>query len=316
MKTALVCGIGGQDGGYLAALLLERGYRVVGTSRDAHMNPFRQLDALGIRNRVTLMSMAPDDYRSVITAVTRAEPDEIYALAGQSSVGLSFELPAETLTSAVFGILNMLEAVRHTGRPIRLYHASSSECFGDLAGVPATETTPFRPRSPYGVAKASAHMLVANYREAYGLFACNGILFNHESPARPQRFVTAKIAAAARRIAGGDTAPLHLGRLDIVRDWGWAPEFVEAMWAMLQHDVADDYIVATGQSHSLEDFVAAAFAAVGLDWRAHVVIDAGLGRPTDLGWSGADPAHALAQLGWQARTAMPEVARRMVVESL
>ncbi|QXQ05536.1 GDP-mannose 4,6-dehydratase [Sphingosinicellaceae bacterium] len=316
MKTALVCGIGGQDGGYLAALLLERGYRVVGTSRDAHMNPFRQLEALGIRDRVTLMSMAPDDYRSVITAVTRAEPDEIYALAGQSSVGLSFELPAETLTSAVFGVLNMLEAIRHTGRPIRLYHASSSEAFGDLAGIPATETTPFRPRSPYGVAKASAHMLVANYREAYGLFACNGILFNHESPARPQRFVTAKIAAAARRIATGSTAPLNLGRLDIVRDWGWAPEFVEAMWLMLQQDVADDYIVATGQSHSLEEFVAAAFAAVGLDWRAHVVIDAGLGRPTDLGWSGADPGHALARLGWQARTTMPEVARRMVLDTL
>ena len=158
-------------------------------------------------------------------------------------------------------------------------------------------------------------MLVANYREAYGLFACNGVLFNHESPFRPHRFVTAKIAAAVRRIAGGDTATLHLGRLDIVRDWGWAPEFVEAMWLMLQQDQADDYIVATGQSQPLADFVAAAFAARGLDWRAHVEIDPALGRPTDLAWSGADPAHAAARLGWRATTLMPEVAQRMVEQT-
>ncbi|MGI4879141.1 MAG: GDP-mannose 4,6-dehydratase, partial [Janthinobacterium lividum] len=208
--------------------------------------------------------------------------------------------------------LNLLEAVRFTGMPIKLYHAGSSECFGDLGGERATEGTPFRPRSPYGVAKTSAHMLVANYREAYGIFACTGILFNHESPHRPRRFVTSKIAAAARRIAAGDTAPLTLGRLDIVRDWGWAPEFVEAMWRMLQHDAPDDYIIATGESHSLEDFVAAAFAAAGLDWRAHVRTDPSFVRPTDLAWSGADPSHAAKQLGWRAETIMPEVARRMV----
>lgn len=315
MKTALICGVGGQDGGYLAAQLLARGYRVFGTSRDPAMNEFRHLTALGIRDQVTMLSMTPDDFRSVIVAVTRAEPDEIYALAGQSSVGLSFELPAETLTSSVFGTLNMLEAIRHTGGGIRLYHAGSSECFGDLAGVPATEDTPFRPRSPYGVAKASAHMLVANYREAYGLFACNGILSNHESPARPQRFVTAKIAAAVRRIAAGDTAKLRLGRLDIVRDWGWAPDYVEAMWLMLQQEQADDYIVATGRSSSLEVFVAAAFEAAGLDWRQHVETDPALGRPTDLAWSGAVPARAAARLGWQASTAMPDVARRMVLDA-
>lgn len=314
MKTALICGIGGQDGGYLAATLLARGYTVWGTSRDAHAGGFANLVALGIRDRVTLVSMAPADYRSVITAVTRCAPDEIYALAGQSSVGLSFELPAETLESAVFGTLNLLEAIRHTGSTTRLYHASSSECFGDLHGVPATEATPFAPRSPYGVAKASAHMLVANYREAYGLFACNGILFNHESSHRPRRFVTAKIAAAARRIAGGDRARLSLGRLDIVRDWGWAPEFVEAMHAMLQQPQADDYIVATGQSTSLEAFVAAAFDEAGLDWRDWVDVDPALVRPTDLAWSGGDPNHAAERLHWRAATAMPEVARRMVRE--
>lgn len=312
MKTALVCGIGGQDGGYLAALLLEKGYTVWGTSRDAHINEFRNLVALGIRDRVNLISMAPDDFRSVITAVTRSGADEIYALAGQSSVGLSFELPAETLQSAVFGTLNLLEAIRYTGAPSRLYHAGSSECFGDLAGLRATEATPFRPRSPYGVAKASAHMLVANYREAYGLFACNGILFNHESPHRPRRFVTSKIASAVARIADGSAERLKLGRLDIVRDWGWAPEFVDAMWRMLQQDEADDFIVATGESHALCEFVDAAFRSVGLDWRAHVDLDAGLARPTDLAWSAADPGKAAEKLGWRAETRMAEVARRMV----
>ena len=313
MKTALVCGVGGQDGGYLAAFLLDRGYRVVGTSRDAHMNAFANLERLAIRERVELISMSPHDYRSVITAVTRHAPDEIYALAGQSSVGLSFELPAETLESTVFGTLNLLEAIRHTGGTTRLYHASSSECFGDLGGIRATETTAFRPRSPYGVAKASAHMLVANYREAYGLFACNGILFNHESMYRPQRFVTAKIAAAARRIASGGVETLTLGRTDIVRDWGWAPEFVDAMWRMLQQDVADDYIVATGLSSSLADFASAAFDAVGLDWRQHVATDPALGRPTDLTWSGGDPSRAADRLGWKAATLMSDVARRMVL---
>lgn len=313
MKTALICGVGGQDGGFLAAHLLAHGYRVIGSSRDAHMNGFANLGRLGIRDQIELISMSPDDYRSVITAVTRYAPDEIYALAGQSSVGLSFELPAETLESTMFGTLNLLEAVRHTGGRTRLYHASSSECFGDLGGIAATEETAFRPRSPYGVAKASAHMLVANYREAYGLFACNGILFNHESNHRPERFVTAKIAAAARRIAAGSPERLMLGRLDIVRDWGWAPEFVDAMWRMLQQDSADDYIVATGSSSSLADFAKAAFAAVGLDWRQHVFTDLSLGRPTDLDWSGGDPTRAAKRLGWRAATLMPEVARRMVV---
>jgi GDPmannose 4,6-dehydratase len=312
VKTALICGIGGQDGGYLAQHLLARGYRVWGSSRDPQVQDFRQLQALGIRDQVSLVSMAPSDYRSVLNAVTRAQPDEIYALAGQSSVGLSFELPAETLESTVFGALNLLEAIRHIGAPIRLYHAASSEMFGDLGGVPATEATAYRPRSPYGVAKASAAMLVANYREAYDLFACNGILFNHESPFRPRRFVTAKIAHAVAEIAAGKTEKLRLGRLDIVRDWGWAPEFVEAMWLMLQQDNAADHIVATGHSASLQDFVAAAFAARDLDWRAHVEVDASLGRPTDLAWSGGDPSLAEARLGWRATVLMPEVARRMV----
>ncbi|QQN72998.1 GDP-mannose 4,6-dehydratase [Croceicoccus sp. YJ47] len=312
MKRALICGIGGQDGGYLARLLLEKGYRVAGTSRDIHRGPLANLETLGIANDVELLSMAPNDFRSVFTALVSAEPDEIYHLAGQSSVGLSFEMPAETLDSIVFGTLNLLEAIRLTERPIKFYHASSSECFGDLHGEAATEHTPFRPRSPYGVAKASAHMLVANYREAYGLFAANGILFNHESPLRPERFVTRKITAAAARIAAGSPETLTLGRTDIIRDWGWAPDYVDAMWRMLQIDEAQDFVIATGRSISLAQFAELAFDAVGLNWRDHVRNDESFARPSDLLWSGADPSHAMRELGWKASVPIEEVARRMV----
>ncbi|MCB0969677.1 MAG: GDP-mannose 4,6-dehydratase, partial [Ilumatobacter sp.] len=202
--------------------------------------------------------------------IRRTAPDEIYNLSGQSSVGLSFDEPAETLQSITLGMLNILESVRVVGAPVRLYHACSSDCFGNTGGEPATEETAFRPRSPYGVAKAAAFWEVANYRESYGLFACSGINFNHESPLRHARFVTRKIVAAACRIADGSGERLKLGNIDVARDWGWAPEYVEAMWRMLQHERAEDFIVATGQTRKLEDFVAGAFAAVGLDWREHV----------------------------------------------
>lgn len=311
MKTALICGIGGQDGAWLAQLLLAKGYRVIGTSRDVARSPFTNLESLGIRERVELLSMAPNDFRSVMTTIDVSQPTEIYQLAGQSSVGLSFEMPAETLESIVFGTLNLLEAIRVTGIDTRFYHASSSECFGDLGGVPASEETPFRPRSPYGVAKASAHMLVSNYREAYGMFASNGLLFNHESPLRPERFVTRKITAAAARIAAGSTERLVLGRLDITRDWGWAPEYVEAMWRILQAPGPSDFVVATGRSTALADFAAAAFASVGLDWHDHVTTDPGFARPSDLVWNGGDPGKAAQQLGWQALVGMEEIAARM-----
>lgn len=312
MKRALICGIGGQDGAYLARLLLAKGYAVFGTSRDAASADFSKLHRLDIYERVELRSMAPTDFRSVHAAVEWASPDEIYALAGQSSVGLSFEMPAETLESIVQGTLNLLEAVRLSARSARLYHASSSECFGDLGRQSANEATAFRPCSPYGVAKTSAHLLVATYRQAYDLFAANGILFNHESPLRPERFVTRKITAAAARISAGSQERLRLGRLDIVRDWGWAPEYVEAMWAILQAERPDDFIVATGQSFSLEQFVEQSFASAGLDWRDHVDSDAALARPADLGWSGGTPDKAARILGWKARNAMPEVATQMV----
>lgn len=312
MKNALICGIGGQDGAYLAELLLAKGYNVFGTSRDVANASFSNLLRLGIRDRVELISMAPTDFRSVFQAIEWSQPDEIYALAAQSSVGLSFELPVETLESIVFGTLNLLEAMRLRARDARLYHASSSECFGDLGGVPANEDAPFRPCSPYGVAKTSAHLLVGSYRKAYGLFASNGLLFNHESPLRPPRFVTRKVTSAAARIGAGSSERLTLGDLEIERDWGWAPEYVDAMWRILQTETPDDFIVATGHTAALKDFVSAAFSSSGLNWRDHVDIDPKLIRPAELRWSGASADKAADQLGWRASVLMPEVARRMV----
>ncbi|MCT7979469.1 GDP-mannose 4,6-dehydratase [Laspinema olomoucense] len=312
MKKALICGISGQDGAYLAQLLLSKGYTVCGTSRDAQMSSFRNLTRLGIREQVKLESMSLNDFRSVLQILTKIEPDEVYNLAGQSSVGLSFDQPVETLESIATGTLNLLEAIRFTGKAIKFYNAGSSECFGDTGDRAADETTPFRPRSPYAVAKATAFWEVANYREAYGLFACSGILYNHESPLRPERFVTQKIIAAACRIAGGSREKVNLGNISVQRDWGYAQEYVEAMYLMLQHPDPDDYVIATGETHRLEDFVAIAFNSVGLDWQEWVNIDASLYRPTDIAIGRGNPGKAKAKLGWEARSKMPEVVRQMV----
>ena len=312
MVKALICGISGQDGSYLARLLLEKGYEVYGTSRDAQMSSFRNLHYLGIFDNVRVESMAPNDFRSVLQTLTKVKPDEIYNLAGQSSVGLSFQQPVETLESISVGTLNLLEAIRFTGVPIKLYNACSSECFGDTGGLIADETTPFRPRSPYAVAKAAAFWELANYREAYSLFACSGILFNHESPLRPERFVTKKIISAACRIANGSKEKLRLGKINIQRDWGWAPEYVEAMWLMLQQEKPEDFVIATGESHSLEEFIAAAFSIVGLPWHDYVIADPDLYRLTELMVGKANPSRANKQLGWEARHKMQDVVRMMV----
>jgi GDPmannose 4,6-dehydratase len=221
-KTALITGIGGQDGAYLAQLLASKGYKVFGTSRDAGVSRFDSLARLGIHGRVNLLSMAPNDFKSTLTAISKARPDEIYHLAGQTSVGLSFEQPSETIESITIGTLNILEALRFLGLPAKFYHASSSECFGDTGGAPADEHTSFNPVSPYAVAKSAAHWLVRNYREAHKMFATNGILFNHESDLRPARFVTQKVVQAAYRISCGSTEKLTLGDLSISRDWGSA----------------------------------------------------------------------------------------------
>lgn len=311
-KKALICGVSGQDGAYLAELLLKKGYSVCGTSRDAQVSSFHNLVRLGIRDQVQLESAALNDFRSVLQILKKVRPDEVYNLAGQTSVGLSFEQPVETLESIALGNLNLLEAIRFTGEPIKFYNAGSSECFGDIGDQSADEMTPFRPRSPYAVAKAAAFWEVANYREAYGLFACSGILFNHDSPLRPQRFVTQKIVAAACRIAQGSSEKLHLGNIIIERDWGWAPEYVEAMYLMLQQDQADDYVIATGESYKLEEFVAETFACVGLNWREYVITDANLLRPTDLAISRGNPAKAKEKLGWQAKYKMHDIVKMMV----
>lgn len=311
MTRALICGVNGQDGAYLARLLLNKGYEVFGTSRDAQVSAFANLDTLEIRDRVQTRSMTLNDFRNVLQVLSRAEPDEVYNLSGQSSVGLSFEQPVETMESISIGTLNLLEAIRFLERDIRLYNAGSSECFGDSDGTPANETTPFRPRSPYAVAKCAAHWQVTNYREAYGLFACTGILFNHESSLRPERFVTRKIVETARRIADGSAERLVLGNTKIVRDWGWAPEYVDAMWRMLQTDAPENYVIATGNSVSLENFAELAFAEFGLDWRAHVETRDDLFRPSDLSESHADPQCAADRLGWRAQYDVRDVVRFM-----
>src|SRR6202045_1860696 len=295
-RKALITGISGQDGAYLAELLLREGYLVIGTSRDAQITSFRNLRRLGIEKKVGLESVALNDFRSVLQVLTKVEPDEIYHLAGQSSVALSFEQPVETQESIAGAALNLLEAARFVKRPVRIYNASSGECFGELSGMPATESTPFQPRSPYGVAKAAAFWLVANYREAYGLFACSGILFNHESPLRPERFVTKKIARAAVQIPAGRQEKLILGNAAVKRDWGWAPEYVEAMYLMLQQDEADDFVIATGKAFSLESFVDAAFSAVQLDWRKYLNIDRSLFRPSEILVGVGDPQKAKEKL--------------------
>ncbi len=311
-RRALICGISGQDGAYLARFLLDKGYEVHGTARDAQMATFHNLARLGARERIVPHSMALNDFRSVLQVLAKVDPDEIYNLAGQSSVGLSFEQPVETLESISMGTLNLLEVIRFIQKPIRLYNAGSSECFGDTGGLPADELTPFRPRSPYAVAKATAHWQVANYREAYDLFACTGILFNHESPLRPERFVTRKIIASACRIAQGSPEKLQLGAISIARDWGLASEYVDAMWRMLQQDAPEDYVIATGETNTLESFVVQSFTHLGLDWREHVVTNPSFLRPSEIMISRGNPDKARRELGWQASCRMKDVIKVMI----
>ena len=311
-KKALICGASGQDGAYLCKLLLEKGYEVYGGSRDAQNNSFESLNKLGIINNIKFVSITLNDFRSVFQTINRIEPDEIYNLAGQSSVALSFEQPVETIESIVLGTLNILEAIRFSGRSIRFYSAGSSECFGNAINA-VDEQTPFRPRSPYGIAKATAFWQVANYREAYKLFACTGILFNHESPLRKERFVTKKIISTAYRISLGQKIRLRLGNIDIQRDWGWAPEYVEAMWLMLQQDSPDDFVIATGKTTSLKDFIKITFDTLGLNWEEYVDLDEDLIRPTDITVGLANPQKAKKFLNWEAKVGIEDIIKLMLV---
>lgn len=311
MKSALIIGVTGQDGAYLAKLLCDKGYAVAGTSRDASMANTSALRALGVADKVGIHSASLTDFRSLWQVMEKVRPEEIYNLAGQSSVGLSFEQPLETFESVAVAAFNILELLRLLGKPVRLYNACSSECFGN-SPEPAGEDTPFKPRSPYAVAKSAAFWAVANYREAYGLYACSGILTNHESPMRPSRFVTRKIVSTAARIAAGSGERLSLGNTDVVRDWGWAGEYVDAMWRMLQQDRPEDFVIATGKSYSLLDFTARVFAELGLDHTEHVDLNPSLLRPTDIRESRVDPSKAERVLGWKASKDMTGVIRAMV----
>ena len=296
---ALISGVSGQDGAYLAKLLLDKGYHVIGTSRDSGGNSFSGLAALGIVQDVEKISMAPNDYSSVFNTLKKYHPDEIYNLSGQSSVGLSFEQPLETINSIAVATLNFLEAIRHLGVSTKFYNAGSGECYGDTGEIAVNEGHAFRPRSPYGVAKASAHGLVSNYRESFSLFACTGILFNHESPLRPQRFVTSKIIHAAKKISQGEDLKLVLGNIEVARDWGWAPDYVRCMWLMLQQQSPRDFIIATGRTEPLRYFIEKAFAYFSLNWKDYVVIDESLFRPSDISINRADPALARSELDWR-----------------
>jgi GDPmannose 4,6-dehydratase len=310
-KKALIIGITGQDGAYLAQHLLAKGYAVTGSSRDVMASSFSNLNTLGIREQVKLISVSINDFRSVFNAIQSCDPDEIYNLAGQTSVGLSFEQPVEAIESIAIGTLNILEVIRVLGKSVRFYNAGSSECFGDTGTTPATENTPFAPRSPYAVAKSTAKWLINSYRESYGLYACTGILFNHESPLRPERFVTQKIIVGASKIKAGLIQKIQLGNLDICRDWGWAPEYVEAMWLMMQQKEPGDFVIATGRMESLTYFVSKAFEHFDLDWQKYVEINPSFFRPNEIQYSIGNPQRAIELLKWSKPTDIDGVIQKM-----
>ena len=315
-KKALIIGISGQDGSYLAELLLKKGYEVHGTSRDADLSNFYGLKKLGIIGQVKLHSMSLIDFRSVMQTILQIEPEEIYNLAGQTSVGLSFLQPVETLESISVGTLNVLEVLRFHKLPIKFYNACSSECFGDTGGIAANEETPFRPRSPYAVAKSAAFWQVANYREAYNLFSCSGILFNHESPLRAKRFVTKKIIDTACAISRGDNIKLELGNISIVRDWGWAPEYCYAMHLILLQDRPSDFVISTGKSTSLEEFVDITFQSLNLDYKKYLVLKEEFIRPTDISFSLGDSSKAAKLLQWVPKMQVKNIINKMIKSKL
>ena len=309
MKTALIFGVSGQDGAYLSRLLLDKQYVVHGTSRDAHQ-PFPRLRAVGVDARIVMHQVAPLDREGVRNVVAQVRPDEIYNLSGLSSVALSFAEPATAWASILDAHVILLEAVRSIAGAARIYHSASSDCFGDTpVGTASDEDTPFAPLSPYAEAKAAAYRANAEYRATRGLHASSGIVFNHESPLRSATFVTQKIVSSAAAIAAGRGERLALGDLSPRRDWGYAPEYVEAMWLMLQQKEPRDYVIATGESHSIEDLAAAAFAEFGLDYREHVTLDAAFARPADIRYNRGNPSRAGALLGWHARTKFSALVR-------
>lgn len=319
-KRAFVTGVTGQDGSYLAELLLDKGYEVHGLVRRTSTMVRSRIDHLHHLNpapgegpgRFFLHYGDITDALRLRDLLEKIEPDEVYNLAAQSHVRVSFDEPAFTVEVDAVGSMNLLEAVRRMKKPARFYQASSSEMFGKVAETPQNEATPFHPRSPYGCAKVFAHHQTVNYREAYGMFACSGILFNHESPRRGESFVTRKISRAAARIKTGLQDKLFLGNLEARRDWGFAPDYVEAMWRMLQQDEPDDYVIATGETHSVQDFLEESFGRAGLDWRKHVEMDPRFERPSEVDLLLGDASKARRLLGWQPRTLFADLVGIMV----
>ncbi|MDA0185142.1 GDP-mannose 4,6-dehydratase [Solirubrobacter phytolaccae] len=314
MPSALITGITGQDGSYLAELLLEKGYDVHGLVRRASTEKFERIDHL--KDRITLHQADLLDERSLRDALRAAKPDEVYNLAAMSFVAVSWIQPTLTAEFTGVSVTRMLEAVRETCPEARFYQASSSEMFGKVLETPQTETTPFYPRSPYGVAKVYGHHITVNYRESYDMFATSGILFNHESPRRGLEFVTRKITWHAAAIKAGKRDELALGNLDAKRDWGFAKDYVEAMWLMLQHDKPDDFVIATGETNTVRKCVEVAFDEAGLDWEKHVRLDPAFLRPAEVDLLVGDPAKAKQELGWEPKTSFEELIRLMVRSDL
>jgi GDPmannose 4,6-dehydratase len=317
MKKALITGITGQDGSYLAELLLSKGYQVHGIIRRASSFNTARIDHLYTDphiNGVHLFLHYGDisDSTNLIKLLYRIEPEEVYHLAAQSHVRVSFDIPEYTGDVTALSTVRILEAIRETGLKAKFYQASSSEMFGKVMETPQRETTPFYPRSPYAIAKVYAYWATVNYRESYDLFACNGILFNHESPRRGETFVTRKITRAAARIKAGKQDKLYLGNLEAKRDWGYAKEYVEAMWLMLQQARPDDFVIATGETHSVQDFLEESFSFVGLDWRDHVEIDPKYFRPAEVDVLIGDASKAKSALGWEPQTTFKDLVRLMI----
>jgi GDPmannose 4,6-dehydratase len=309
-RRALITGITGQDGSYLAEFLLEKGYHVVGMVRRASTESFERIAHL--RDRIEIREGDLLDQLSLITLLHHVDPHEVYNLAAQSFVPTSWEQPILTSEVTALGATRLLEAIRVVDRSIKFYQASSSEMFGKVRETPQSELTPFHPRSPYGVAKTYAHYLTINYRESYGIFACSGILFNHESPRRGKQFVTRKVTDGVARIRAGRAKQLRLGNLDAKRDWGFAGDYVQAMWLMLQQPKADDYVVAAGETHSVRELCEIAFSHAGLDWQEHVVVDPAFVRPAEVDLLIGDASKARRVLGWAAKHSFRQLIEMMV----
>ena len=310
MKRALIVGVSGQDGSHLASFLLKKKYKVWGSTRKLNSKSKKNITKLGVLKKIKIVELNPEKFNDVLIFLKKIKPNEIYYLSGQSSVSLSFNIPVETINSNVLGILNILEATKILGENFRIYNSGSSEMYGSSKNK-INEKFIFNPLSPYAVSKVISFEYTKYYREKFNIFACTGITFNHESSLRPNNFVTKKIINAVRKIYDGKQKILILGDISVVRDWGWSPEFVEAMWLMLQNDCAEDFIISTGKSYSLEDFVIFAFNYFNLDWKKHVRIVSGSFRPSELKNSYSNPIKILRKLGWKAKTKMPQLINKM-----